>query len=312
MRIAAWVWLIGVSTFFWMVGEIVQSNLLWPLIGVAVGVATVMLAIKLILTVSLGRASRPAKPTSGKYWSLASTNDLPRHSPPMPRRHSLPIDEALSALPADLLARSGSVFYTGREAFSGRKSVYLLGLNPGGDPFARADNTIAKHIREFKARTTPWSAYSDDSWEGAQPGTWGMQPRVVHLLAKLRLDPRTTPASNVVFVRSRGEADLKTEKQTLLASCWPVHQAVIDSLNVRTLVCFGGTAGKWIREQLGASELVDRFVETNKRGWTSELHRTASGRMVVTVTHPGRADWRNPAADPTPLIQQAIELASRG
>ena len=38
------------------------------------------------------------------------------------------IDRALDRLPPDLLARSGSVFYTGKEAFRGERPVYFLGL----------------------------------------------------------------------------------------------------------------------------------------------------------------------------------------
>lgn len=222
--------------------------------------------------------------------------------------HGIPpeIDDAVDSLPSSLLQRSGSVFYTGKQAFKGLKQLYLLGLNPGGDPFAQVSNTVATHIAAFRKREVPWSDYADDSWEGAPPGTWGMQPRILHMLGRLELDPRAVPASNVVFVRSRGEAGLRGEKTSLLDTCWPVHEAVIEALKVRVIVCFGGTAGRWVRERLSADLLFDRFSETNSRGWTSEAHRSAEGRVVVTVTHPGRADWRNPAADPTDLVRRAI------
>jgi len=133
-----------------------------------------------------------------------------------------------------------------------------------------------------------------------------MQPRVLHLLRGLDLNPQKVPASNVVFVRSSNELALAAEKASLLASCWPVHQAVIDALDVRAVICFGGTTGRWVRERLGANDKFDQFVETNARGWTSEAHRCPDGRVAVTVTHPGRADWRNPAADPTALVKRSI------
>ena len=198
------------------------------------------------------------------------------------------ISEALNALPNVLRARSGSVFYTGKDAFKGKRAVYLLGLNPGGDPEAQSANTVAKHIEEFKKRVVPWSAYADDRWEGAAPGTWGMQPRVLHMLAGLGLDPLLTPASNLIFVRSQSEADLKTEKAELLKYCWPVHRAVIDSLQVCAIICFGSTAGRWTREQMHANELIGQFIEKNDRRWKSEAHRAASGHVVVTTTHPGK------------------------
>jgi hypothetical protein len=120
------------------------------------------------------------------------------------------------------------------------------------------------------------------------------------------LDPQQVPASNVVFVRSTSEATLSSEKQNLLRLCWPVHEAVIERLGVSTLLCLGGSAGKWVRNYLGADELAGRFVETNARKWTTEAHVSSAGICVVTVTHPGRADWRNPAADPSPLIREML------
>ena len=71
-----------------------------------------------------------------------------------------------------------------------------------------------------------------------------MQPRILHMLARLKLAPREVPASNLIFVRTSSEAALRQQKAQLIRDCWPVHQAVIDSLNVTALLCFGGTAGR--------------------------------------------------------------------
>lgn len=134
-----------------------------------------------------------------------------------------------------------------------------------------------------------------------------MQPRVLHLLNHLGLDPQLVPASNVVFVRSATEEALRDEKAKLLKSCWPVHQAVIEALGPRTILCFGSTAGHWVREALNVQTRVANFREKNARGWTSEAHTGVDGKCVITLTHPGRADWRNPDADPTPLVRQMLD-----
>ncbi len=223
------------------------------------------------------------------------------------QKSSIDIEFTLQNLPNDLLQRSGSVLYTGKDAFSDQSPLYILGLNPGGNPDIQRNNTISKHINEFRNRSEPWSAYSDDSWENMAPGTCGMQPRVLHMLRLLNLDPRRVPASNVVFVRSRNEAELSTEKSMLLHHCWPVHGAVISKLGIRVVLCFGGTAGRWVRGQVGATQLVDEFRETNARGWKSEAHTSPTGLIVITATHPSRADWRNPAADPTPLVSRMLK-----
>jgi hypothetical protein len=129
---------------------------------------------------------------------------------------------------------------------------------------------------------------------------------VLHLLRSLGRDPRRVPSGNVVFVRTSREADLKEEKQALLQACWPVHQAVIDKLGIRTVLCFGGTAGLWVREALGAHCVADTFVERNARQWTSSAHLNAVGQCVITLTHPSIAKWDAVATDPTPLVRAML------
>lgn len=216
------------------------------------------------------------------------------------------IEAALAALPTSVLARSGAVFINAPSTLDGQRSLYVLGLNPGGTPDEQDWQRVDRTLATWRERPVRWSAYLDDSWEGAVPGTYGMQPIVKHMFDRLGVDLRETPASNVVFVRSRGEAELAAEKGTLLAACWPVHAAVIETLGVRTLLCLGGTAGRWVRERLAAHDRIDQFKETNDRGWTSEAHLAPDGRAVVTLTHPGRADWRNPAADPSAMVARVL------
>jgi uracil-DNA glycosylase len=134
-----------------------------------------------------------------------------------------------------------------------------------------------------------------------------MQPRVRHLFKELGRDPRRTPASNVVFARTSREVDLQQEKASLLAACWPVHAAVIEGLGVKAILCFGGTAGTWVREALGAHDLAGTFVEENKRRWTSRAHRNGAGQCVLTLTHPSIANWRDPRTDPTGLVKEALK-----
>ena len=219
------------------------------------------------------------------------------------------LDSALDQVSAVIGRRSGSIFYSGPSAFVGQRPLYILGLNPGGAPSAQAGETIDRDLAEWRSRTAPWSAYVDDRWRGRPAGMHGMQPRLRHLFDRLGVDLRAVPASNVAFVRSASEAALAAEKAQALALCWPVHDAVIDGLSVRTVLCLGGTAGRWVRDALSAHRLLDRFTETNARGWTSEAHLAADGRAVVTLTHPGRADWRNPAADPTPRGRAVLDRA---
>lgn len=216
------------------------------------------------------------------------------------------IEAALATLPPPLLQRSGAAFYSASPAFSRPSPVYLLGLNPGGNPEAQAGDTLARSLTEWRSRTEPYSSYVDEIWEGSVPGEYGIQPRIRHLLGRLDLDPRLTPSSNVVFARTRDEAALGAEKQSLLEACWPIHEAVIEALDVTVLICLGQTAGRWAREMLNANEEVASFTEDNARRWTSLAHRSQRGVTVCTLTHPARVDWRNPASDPSPMMIEVL------
>ncbi|MEY9895596.1 hypothetical protein ABIA35_005982 [Catenulispora sp. MAP12-49] len=219
----------------------------------------------------------------------------------------LGLDRFAALVPGELAGVSGRVFYSGRDAFSSMSPLYLLGLNPGGDPDAYRTETIGRHPAEVASHPGNWSAYRDEAWCGGEPGTWGLQPRVLHLLRRLSLDPGEVASSNLVFARSQQEASL-TRRQLLqyADACWPFHQAVIESLQVRAVVCFGQTAGSYVRRRLHADRQCGEFVETNNRGWTSRAHAGEGGVNVVTVTHPSRTDWCNPAADISDLVSNSL------
>lgn len=218
------------------------------------------------------------------------------------------IREFAALVDASLHHRSGKVFYSGRAAFSRPAPLYMLGVNPGGDPATHSSETILTEMKQvIEVRPERWSAYRDESWNGKPAGTHRMQPRILHMMERIGHDCRDIPSSNLIFVRSARESEIGPRKRELIDLCWRFHQRVIDLLQPRVILCFGGTAGDCVRGQLGADVLVDLFIETNNRRWTSTAHTSPSGVTVVTATHPSIADWTNPSTDPTPLIQRMLE-----
>ncbi|MBX2822386.1 MAG: uracil-DNA glycosylase family protein [Rhodothermaceae bacterium] len=218
------------------------------------------------------------------------------------------LEEFAATIPPELKEHSGAVFYSGRGAFETQSSVYILGLNPGGDPASQADHTVERHTqRVLQSVEKDWSEYRDEVWsEGKEAGTSGMQPRVLHLLNGLGLNPGTVPASNVVFVRSSREKDIKKDFETYAELCWPFHKKVIDSLHINTIICLGRTAGGWVREQLEVSTQIAVCVEDNKRKWRSRAYRREDGLIIIEATHPSIADWTAPATDPLPMIKKVL------
>jgi len=52
------------------------------------------------------------------------------------------IEGLASHIPARLLDHSGKVLYTGRDAFSAQRPIYMLGVNPGGSPDRYVTETV--------------------------------------------------------------------------------------------------------------------------------------------------------------------------
>lgn len=217
------------------------------------------------------------------------------------------IEEFARLIPEDLRGRSGSVFYSGRRAFSRPSPLYILGLNPGGDVDGQRSETVEWHTRKVLFELPAlWSAYRDESWRGAPPGTRGMQPRVLHLLERVGLSPDEVPASNIVFSRSSRERTFKGRVNKVAEACWSFHQSVIASLKPKVILCFGRTAASFVCDRLKAHSLVDEFVEENARRWRSRTFVNAHGTSVISAAHPSIADWTCSATDPSRLVVRAL------
>ena len=215
------------------------------------------------------------------------------------------MDEFVKLLPETWLDRAGSAFFSGRRAFDEPCDLYLLGLNPTGDP--AGDYTIRGNV-ESVLRDCPvnWSAWRDERWGDNEPGRNYRQRRVLHMFERIGRDPGEVPTSEVIFLRStKWRTDLG-DLEPLVERCWPFHEAVIRTLGVRVVVCLGGAAGGLVRRRLDAHEQVDEFVEDNRRGWKSQVHASSQGLAVVTLAHPSQVDWTKPASDPTGLVERSL------
>ena len=213
------------------------------------------------------------------------------------------IEEFAALVPDCLLDKPGRVFYSGRKAFESPSDLYVLGLNSSGDP-QRENETVREHFHKvIKCDPDNWSRYED--------GTNPFHKRMRYLFNRLGLVPGEVPASNLVFLRSRREENIPTsDLEGLAGTCWNFHQAVIDRLGVRVIVCLGRRSGERVRKRLMANRETDRFIEENKRGWTSLTYRNSYGVSVVQLTHPSVADWTSCPSDPTGLVVRALEWAA--
>lgn len=216
----------------------------------------------------------------------------------VPEASSPAIDRLAALIPEELMDVPGHSFYSGEAGFAGRSWLYLLAENPGSD----GGETVRQQLQNVKEGPSAYSAYATQTWKPAGR----IDHSVLHLLRHLSLDPTEVPASCLIFNRTRGESDLVGSFSRLADLCWPFHEAVVRDLGVDVVVCFGKKTAEYVRNRFDAHEHIDQFVEQNNRGWTSSTDRGRDGLKVVSVTHPSRVDWRNPAADVSPLVARAL------
>ena len=78
--------------------------------------------------------------------------------------------ELLRYIPESCKHESGAVFNSGRLAFSCSSPLYVLGLNPGGDPAKHKTQTVLWNIDKVAARPEDWCEFRDESWDQKGPG----------------------------------------------------------------------------------------------------------------------------------------------
>lgn len=217
------------------------------------------------------------------------------------------IEELVKTIPQSMLSCPGKALGSGRRAFDSPAEIYILDYHPGSNPEQFPETVDEQINRVLNQEPEDWSAYRDESWQGQPEGSRPQQRRVAYLCDSLGLNPGIIPAAQLIFRRwdaaSTPAADVERQ---WAEECWPFHQAVIDRIGVRVVVCLGQYPGNWARRKLGvASDPIAEFKESNHRGWESNVWQ-AGDRYIVSLTHPVRANWINPSADPTPLVRRAL------
>ena len=216
------------------------------------------------------------------------------------------IEQFADLVPDHLLDVSGEVFASGRIAFSRRSPIYMLALHPGE---GSAMDTLRANIAEtVDGPDGYWCSALDDTWGPEAPGKHPAQKNILMGFADTRFELRETPSSTLIFPRLSGDVEADPDFNAYADASWPMHQAVIDGLGVRMVLCLGKTVGGAVRRRLNAHDLVSEFTETIPvRGWTSTIHANAQGVMVASLSSPWRTDWSNPSLNPLPMCESALD-----
>lgn len=215
-----------------------------------------------------------------------------------------------SKMSADLYCKPGAVLLSSLSTLQ-PAPVYVMGLNPGGDP-----QHIATPIIDFIAPADGTSAYTHECWQPlcteAQPcrhlaedGSTRPEFLVRHqrnmiaLAATFGATPTTLFSANAVFARSTRKSTLREQTGLNLwewwAACWPVHQYFLAVVRPRLIVTLGygrnSSAFGLLQAQSGGEPAQPIADEGRLGGWQFpvELDLGKNGKLttiVAGVPHP--------------------------
>lgn len=215
----------------------------------------------------------------------------------------------LKCLGAERAAAPGAVLYSGLDTVR-PGPVYVMGLNPGGDP-----KVTTRSIADCWPRRGRFSEYVHSCWVCEGPdvkcdhvdasGTVKAQHLVKHqrnvlaVMAALGRTPVDVLATNAVFARSKRVASLRDDTGADLESwwkaCWPMHQALLGIVRPRVIVSLGrgyvGSAFALLRRVAGgaAVQAVGELGRNGGRAFDAVvplLDGTGHRVRVFGVPHP--------------------------
>jgi hypothetical protein len=184
---------------------------------------------------------------------------------------------------ASIASRSGRILYSAAATLR-PGPIYLLGLNPGGDPATHHD-TVAQSLNELPSRT--FNAYIDESWAGQPLGCSRLQRRVRWLLERLGLNVREVCAANLIFVRSSNSTG--SGYPTTAELCWPVHEHILRIVQPRAIVAFGNSGVspfRFLQAHYGAQTLAS--FPSGHGTWSCFGFTAPTGIKVVGLPHLSR------------------------
>jgi hypothetical protein len=167
-------------------------------------------------------------------------------------------------MPKGILNASGRFLYSDICTLQS-DNVYLLGINPGGDPkdtkkYEFLKDEIYSWNKRKPVKQCPVSkkcsiktskgcppkffcnAYLDEEWISKKPGEALFQKNVQTLCWKINLCPRQVCASNFFFVRSKGVNKLRCilrEEKTNKCHFWRIHEKVMSIVMPRRIIVIG-------------------------------------------------------------------------
>ena len=191
----------------------------------------------------------------------------------------------------DLLDSSGRVLYSAFRTMQAG-NLYILGINPGGDPVTLAANTIRANLTALPGCTE--NAYIDENWGKKGPGNGKVQRRLRYIVESILGEKLADVcASNLVFVRSKRSESVKDV--AFAHKCWIVHRQILKLVRAKIILSLGngpGTAYQYIRRFAHDPAQSCSAEDSRLSGYSNwrckSFDATIDGRVtrVIGLPHP--------------------------
>lgn len=142
---------------------------------------------------------------------------------------------------APVLGRAGGILYSAARTL-GPGKLYIMGLNPGGDPENSKSHNIGMSLDQLPQRTS--NAYLDEAWDNRsrqlEKGQAPLQRRIAFLAQSFGCELEDVCATNLIFMQTRSARDLDFNRDA--ERCWPVHEMMLSMVRPKLILAFGNSA----------------------------------------------------------------------
>ena len=187
-----------------------------------------------------------------------------------------------------LLDRSGEVIYSSHETLK-KGDIYLMGLNPGGDPDDDECIKIREHFENILSKTT--NSYVDEEWANgkglSKKGKAPLQLRVQWLIKELGYEITDVCATNLIFQKSKSSDELCFG---LAGICWRFHEHVIEIVQPKLILTFGNALKSaspyfFLKSLLGGDEIEP--IKAGHGNWECRgFEAKINGRKTIIIGLP--------------------------
>lgn len=207
---------------------------------------------------------------------------------------------------------SGSVLYSSPATLK-LGSLYIIGLNPGGDPSTHPISVKESLVAAFERPSEKYSPYVDEFW-GAN-GTYSRHQKNVQSLAKIcGKDIKDIFSANFIFVRSIGTAGIKDRIFDLATACWPVHKLFLSIVRPKLILCLGNGDGissfSLLLDKAGIERSAVRYVDQSQsfrhgKYCNTEVSLGPNDKLKCTILGLPHPSWHGISKELAAFIESA-------